>query len=218
MEQLTKKHLSPWIAWSIVILAFGIGLFCVWYYYFQVGVAYDNAFTNSIGLKKKTTTTTTPTTTDTTANWKTLNNVTYNYTLKYPVNYYLENGLYDKINGVTVNKDKNIFIDKNSLNSQTYLYGGDYPQPYFDIVTTDQESKNLMSDEQNATKSEITFAGEYAVKTMLTKPSDFDGSYSGNLRFNHKGKGYTIAWRNTDGAGTHDKEIEQMLSTFQFTQ
>lgn len=87
MDQTQPKHLSPWIAWSIVILAFGIGLFCVWYYYFQVGVAWDNSVTNFLNIKHKTATpATTPTTTSTsaTADWKTYTNSTYGFSFKYP--------------------------------------------------------------------------------------------------------------------------------------
>lgn len=66
--QSQQKHLSPYIAWSLVALFAGALAFVTWYYYDQVSTAYDNSVTFfGVNVHKKTTTTTTPSTTTSTS-------------------------------------------------------------------------------------------------------------------------------------------------------
>lgn len=83
MESLTKKHLSPWIAWSLVALFAGLAAFVTWYYYDQVSTVYDNATSFGVNVSKKAATTT-PAATSATADWKTYTNDTYGFSFKYP--------------------------------------------------------------------------------------------------------------------------------------
>jgi len=204
MMQNPRPAVSKWL-WIILIIVAVIGAgFFSWYFL--------------MGPGKKVTTTTTPvTTTDKTAGWQTFENKTYGYSFKYPKTLYLTNGLHVKNTDNLTATDKWVFLEPKQDTSKNYIADGDFPSPYFEIITTDTEVKNLMSDETGATKSQITFAGEQAVKTILTQPSAFDGSYTENISFNHAGKGYIISWKNSDAKGTHDANIDTLLTTFKFT-
>lgn len=57
MGQTNPKHLSPWIAWAVVALFAGIAGFCIWYYFFAVGTAYDNSVFDFVFPHHATTTT-----------------------------------------------------------------------------------------------------------------------------------------------------------------
>lgn len=157
-------------------------------------------------------------TTDPTANWNTYNNDKFGYTIKYPTNFYYIDYLYDKIAKQRVNNQEWLFIDKNPLPENAYLSGADFPQPYFKIVSI---SKNdlvrIKTETTGATVSDITFAGEAAVKVVTTEPIALDGSFAGTIYVNHGSNGYIISWRNSDANGTHDTEVDQMLSSFRFT-
>lgn len=86
MENQPKKHLSPWIAWSIVILVAGVAGFAVWFYWNQIDTICDNI--NITAVKKtstdKTKTATTTADTSATADWKTYTSTDYGFTIKYP--------------------------------------------------------------------------------------------------------------------------------------
>jgi hypothetical protein len=83
MNQKSKKHISPWIAWAVVALMAGIAGFCIWYYFDQVTTAYENSFITS--SKKSPTKKTTTTATDT-ADWKTYENKKVGFEFQYPGN------------------------------------------------------------------------------------------------------------------------------------
>ena len=157
------------------------------------------------------------TTVDETANWQTYTNSKFGYTIKYPTEFDLVNTLYDRLAKQTTSKDEWVFIDKNKIGIDTYLDGGDWPQPYLQIISNEREIESLKTNNPNSVETEITFAGEQAIKTILTKPDDFAGKYSGAIRLNHGGNGFIISWRNTDAQNSHDSEVDQILSTFEFT-
>lgn len=74
MNQETKKCLSPWIAWAIVLLVAGAAGFAVWYYWDQV----DTASNFSVTVTTKTTPTKTKTANE---NWKEYTNTKYGFDL-----------------------------------------------------------------------------------------------------------------------------------------
>ncbi len=86
MDPNQPKHLSPWIAWSLVVLFAGISLFTTWYYYDQASSAFDDSVTFfgiNVG-KNKTINTSTTASTSETADWKTYTNSAYGFSFKYP--------------------------------------------------------------------------------------------------------------------------------------
>jgi len=84
MEEKLKKHLSPFIAWGIVVLCAGVVGFAVWYYWNQIDSICNSI--NIVAVKKTDNADKTKTTTDTsaTATWKTYTNSTYGYSIQYP--------------------------------------------------------------------------------------------------------------------------------------
>ncbi|AKM81951.1 TPA: hypothetical protein DD449_02460 [Candidatus Berkelbacteria bacterium] len=94
MEPQEKKHVSHWIAWSVIALLVGIVAFGCWYFNDQISTIYDNTPLSSAKKTTKTTatpveTTTTPTvvasspTTTTVVDWKTYNNSAYDFTMMF---------------------------------------------------------------------------------------------------------------------------------------
>lgn len=84
--QPQPKHLSPWIAWSLLVLVIGVASFFVWNYYTDATTAWDNSVFSSFVPKHKSTSTTTTTTTATTPATTNLTytNSTYGFTLTFP--------------------------------------------------------------------------------------------------------------------------------------
>lgn len=110
--QPQPKHLSPWIAWSLLALVIGIAAFFVWNYYNDATAAWDNSVFSSLPTKHKTTTTTTPatstttTSTSTTANWKTYTSTTNKFSFKYPTDWNVTNST-DSSGNVIFNAQSN---------------------------------------------------------------------------------------------------------------
>lgn len=154
------------------------------------------------------------------ADWKTYQSADYGYSFKYPSNFYLVDGLYG-VDKKQVSQGKWVFIDKNPINADQYKDGADWPTPYFEVIrfdrTIDPDQKASQTTEKHTT-SQISVAGEQAVKIVLNDPSGFGGEYATLIYFNHDQNGFEITWKNSDSQGTHDSEIDQILSTFQFTQ
>ncbi len=222
MSSSFLKHLSPWIAWSLVALFAGISLFTTWYYYFEASTAYDNSVT-FFGLnvsKNKTTTapSTTTSSTSATANWKTFNNKTYDYSIKYPTSLYLTNGLHIKNTDNLTAADQWVFLEPKQDTSKYYIADADFPQPYFEIIShTGEGQLPSVGDTIIETTTQITFVSQKAYKTIAKTPGSLSGSYYTNIKFNKDGNWFDISWENSDVNGTHDAVIDQILSTFQFT-
>jgi len=216
------KHLSPWIAWSLVILFAGIAIFVTWYYYNQASGDLDSSVTFfGLNVHKKSTTPAETTSTNlsgNTASWKTYTNTKYSYTIKYPKNFYLNDWLWDKANNKKSNEGEFVFIDKKPLAQDAYMVDSDLNQPYFEILATNSAATLPPTiDSESDTLSEITVAGQKAYKTVSKKPSAFSGDYITNIQFNHKGNYFDISWKNSDSKGTHDSEIDDIISSFQFS-
>ena len=80
MPQKLKKHLSPWIAWSLVVLAAAMAGFAVWACWFQIDTISDNI--GNIGIKPVSAPSTTASTAAT-VDWKTYTNSTYGFQLTF---------------------------------------------------------------------------------------------------------------------------------------
>jgi hypothetical protein len=195
-----QKHLSPWIAWGLVILAFGVALFCIWYYYFQVGVAYENSTTDFLSLKKKTGTT--ASTTAVTDNTQKYTNTKYGYSVSYPkTGWYIydenskktDNEASNTINfAKTGSSDRSYYVEVSSTSLQTRI--------------TNFEELAQESTHTNYQKKTVTFAGQSATQITWTD------SITGNNKAILFSKGdYTYA---IVGGGT---DFETAISTLQFT-
>jgi hypothetical protein len=210
-----QKHLSPWIAWGLVILAFGVALFCIWYYYFQVGVAYENSTTDFLSLKKKTTTTATPATS--TADWKTYTNDTYGVSFKYPKDWtFTETSL------------TNSLLNVNATNA-TVKSGTD--NPGLASVTVYQSLDKLDTKNLNPTSIK-DYLDKYAglsdpiYQNIVSKTiADLSG-YTAKMGPNQLGGGsvYVITLNSgkivvirTYNTGITQDQIDNILSTLKFT-
>jgi len=156
-----------------------------------------------------------------TANWETYLNSTYHYSIKYPQNFYVCDWLWDAQTGKKVQQGQEwLFIDKNKIAENQYLSESEYSQPYFmiHVILLNNFSEIESGIPATSIKNWIEVAGEKALKVTFVEPSELNGTYSTSIIFNHGNNGYVISWKNSDGKGIHDSEIDQMLTTFKFTE
>lgn len=153
------------------------------------------------------------------AGWKTFTSSTYKYSFKYPSTWYLVNGLYNPNSAQRTNKDLWVFMDKNPIASDAYRENTDWVHAYFQVLVTESvfDFNNIKETEKGNTITEPTITGEKALKIVAKQPSAMGGEYYTAIYLNHGSKGYSISCNNSDANGTHDSEIDTVISTLQFT-
>jgi len=152
-------------------------------------------------------------------NLTTYTNKTYGYSFKYQSAFQLIDYLYDSQSGQQVKKDIYVIVNKDRVADNTYRANSEMPIPYFMISVVDEEFglSQITSAGQEQTVSDITLAGATGWKVTENEPSLLDGTYSTSIYLNHGGRGYQIVWKNDDSHGVHDTAIDNMVSSFQFT-
>ncbi len=151
----------------------------------------------------------------------TYNNRWYGYSFQYPKTFSLIDYLYDGATGEKVEYGKIVVVDKKAIAENALKTESDMTTPYFmiSVVVEHQFTLSELSlglEESGGELSDTTVDGETAWKIVYTEPSIMDESYSTGIYFNHSGYGYSISWKNSAAAGTHDKEIDAMVTSFKF--
>ncbi len=223
MSSQLKKHLSPWIAWSLVALFAGISVFSTWYYYFEASNTYDDSatfFGLNVSKNKTTTAPSTIASTSATADWKTYTNNSYRYTFKYPKDWILNS---TKEAEITLNSPENEATKQKIASGQ--MYGEGYMEDisfyYYDNIQAADSNRpkkyNSISDMLNDKSIIISFS-----KTILDNQTAYDvveGGFSAYYaiiaeRNNHI---YKIFFGNVNDKIELTDIEKQILSTFQFT-
>lgn len=222
--QPEPKHLSPWIAWSLVVLFFGIALFSTWYYYDQASTAYDNSVTFfGLNVSKNKTTSTTSTSTSisnsTIANWQKYTSPSYGYSIDFPKTW-TWNGTDPKV--VTLDTPENAALIKNvqpntdASPHNIYIYYYPSIAEEFENVANKYGATTLaelMTKSNDLSQVADTTLGGVAAKGavragMLSSYSIFA------VNNNHL---YEIVFGHAEDKTKLTATDTQILSTFQFT-
>lgn len=148
----------------------------------------------------------------------TYTNNTYGYSFQYPSGYQLIDYLYNSQTGEQIQKGVYAIVNKDRVPDNSYRANSEMSTQYFMITVVDVEfGLSQITDGQGETLTDVTIAGVKGWKVVQNEPSLLDDTYSTAIYFNHGGKGYQISWKNSDAQGTHDAEIDAMVSSFRFT-
>lgn len=222
MEEVTKqKGISTGALVTvavIVTIAFGGGAYA---YVSQKAAKEKKALNAQITeLQKQSSTSQTATSTASTAStadWKTYTNSDYNYSIKYPSNYYVKDtcGNDEKSNKtyalITKKKLGNDVIDCSSYKGLVEM----------SVLTIQVESDTSTDFSGGSSSTSLEVIGGQSWKKYIFQydpNSQLDSSNNSTLlAFTKNGKAYLINWINSDSKGSHDSSIDGILSTFQFT-
>ena len=214
MNQEPKKHLSPWIAWGIVILAAAATGFAVWWYWNDIDTISD---INITVTTKKASTDTTKATTDATKDWKTYTNDEYGFSFKYPTtwttteNSTTSTSLYSQTD---VKKDAssvvqpNIIIGYNSLNDFVKNEFG--PSKTFTSLLEALQSSSGYLKTENIDSHKLTIGGATGYWVFLKDTVTVFIQNDNSVYF------VTFGTNNKD-YNSVPQEQKDILSTFQFT-
>lgn len=169
MEPTPKKHLSPWIAWSIVLLVAGAAGFATWFYWDKVDSASE--FSVSVSTKKSADT---AEETEATDGWLTYTNTTYGYSIEYPPTL-----TYDETEAAK-NVDFQTAAEKTSQTAcQARVEGSECPSGHeiginvdVNLGTTNEDDLTAsIEDIVNMRVSKNTMAGTPAATTLGGQPA-----------------------------------------------
>lgn len=222
MNQKSKEHISPWIAWALVALMTGIAGFCLWYYYDQITSTYDNIIaTGSIRRNIPTTAT---------ADWKTYENDTYGFSIKYPDPWKIDSAQH-------IDKTSPVQIEKSSVDFTIYQGEEDNMTKKLEIsfLATDKDLAGLITEKTASEKYKelgrfstngITWSyGQVPsyngdIYDIFVALSAIDKTYSQTnikkIKINAGGYVFTGP-ESSKYTGEDSKTFRDILSTFQFT-
>ena len=239
MEQSSKHEFPQWLMWAFVaVLAFGVGFMC-WYLNDSIQVA-PSVAPAVVRVVPRIAPTISPAssvsaTPVSTADWKTYTNTKYNFSLEHPASYSFADWEWDQVNNKKISQQDQVYIGKASFPSPQgpHISGNDGDSVSVDFYMSinppysandkpafDEHDLSADYDLQKSNGDQVswvTIAGEKAVESFNTKPDEINGSYTTFIQFDHDSNLYSIWITNSDGAGTHDKIIDQIISTLKFT-
>lgn len=215
MDPTSKPAMvRPWLLIVFIVVVLGGGGYFGWYFWSKSKTTPATTTTPSTSTTKPATTTTASETDDLLV----YTNETYGFSFKYPKTYYITEGLYDNQTKTRVDEKKYVFVDKTKPADNKYVTQSESGAALiqFVVVSPFDLAVSLTTGTDEYTITEITIAGERAIKKVAKTASIMDDSYRSSIDLNHSTYGLSIGWRNTDAAGTHDTAVDDILNTFQF--
>lgn len=157
----------------------------------------------------------TPTpTVDPTSDWKTYTNTKYNYSIKYPVEWFIyDKGTYWPSEKIYKNKQEIVFV---SPQQREDLTPGGFSLMNSLLIRGDLGAFIESDIDKNIYKTEQTTLGVLPVTKVVSIAQPAMGGLETHYNFSYKGKNYEIAFPNDDLSGTHNPVFDQILSTFRF--
>ncbi len=165
--------------------------------------------------------------TDTTANNKagdvlktyTYTSTKYGYSFKYLSTYSLVDWLWDGQNNARVpQKGGVVWVSKTALSEKAIPMNADPISQYFSVSVTEDlyGLSAIRGDGTGVTINDVTMAGSSAWKVTTTVKDEFTEQFTTTYYINHGDYGYALRIVNSDAAGTHDAEIDDIVESFKF--
>lgn len=151
-------------------------------------------------------------------NWKIYSNDQYGYEISMPNNFSVVDDCYDSVTGKRKDYQERakwlVIIDRNLYDNFPYC-DSDFPQMeiVIRVFDNDIDINKKMEYSDTDIEDEVKIGNNVWARQIMTEKSEFDETYTTNLYLNKDGKGYFISIENTDGNGSHDEIIDEIIET-----
>jgi outer membrane murein-binding lipoprotein Lpp len=142
----------------------------------------------------------------------------YGYSFNYPVDFSLVDWLWDGLNDTRVPSDGRVVWVSDSIlpENSIPLDAGPISQ-YFSISVSDRLCQRSDLEFEGVTVNEEQFLDQSAWRRQVINPEDaMGGNFETSIHVNRGAYCYIITWVNSDSAGSHDSQIDEMVDSFKF--
>jgi len=148
----------------------------------------------------------------------TYQSVDYGYSFKYPAGFSIVDWLWDRQSGQRIpTNGKTVWVDKNELSEQAIPTESDPSSHYFAVNVIERECNLSEIGGEGVEVEDIVFIGQSAWKATVVDASQMmDAQYRTTIYTNQSPNCYALEAINSDAAGNHDPEIDEMISSFIF--